>query len=215
MMKLLLSRIVRLIAGSALFSLGVALTIRADIGYAPWEVLHAGIANVTGLKIGMSSIIVSVIFLVIVTLLGEKLGFGSLFTIVFIGVVLDVILPVIPLAEGFAAGIIMLAAGLFIVALATYFYIGSGYGSGPRDSLMVALVRITKMPVGACRAAIEIAAVAIGWALGGMAGAGTVISAFGIGFCVQITFAVLKFDAAAVEHETLAQTYRAIKGAIK
>jgi len=50
-------------------------------------------------------------------------------------------------------------------------------------------------------------AVLAGWLLGGPAGAGTVIAALGVGFCVQITFSLLRFDPTAVDHETLAQTF--------
>lgn len=106
----------------------------------------------------------------------------------------------------------MLIAGLFIIALATYYYIGSGFGAGPRDSLMVALTRKTGLSIGICRGTIELLAVFIGWTLGGMAGIGTVISAFAMGFCVQITFKMLKFDATKVNHETLDQTYKLVFG---
>ncbi|MFA5564150.1 MAG: hypothetical protein WDA32_08185, partial [Candidatus Caldatribacteriota bacterium] len=90
----------------------------------------------------------------------------------------------------------------------TYLYIDTGFGAGPRDGLMVALARITKLPIGICRGVIEFMAVVSGWLLGGMVGIGTVLAAFGIGFCVQITFYFLKFDATKVEHETIAYTYR-------
>ena len=73
---------------------------------------------------------------------------------------------------------------------------------------MVALTRRTGLAVGICRGSIELAAVITGWCLGGMVGAGTVISAFAIGLCVQITFRLLRFDAAKVQHETLDQTWK-------
>lgn len=41
-----------------------------------------------------------------------------------------------------------------------------------------------------------------------MFGAGTIISAFAIGFCVQITFKLLKFDTTEIQHETLGLTYK-------
>jgi hypothetical protein len=40
-----------------------------------------------------------------------------------------------------------------------------------------------------------------------MVGAGTVISVVAAGFCVQAVFGVMRFDAKAVRHETLRQTY--------
>ena len=199
-----------MLAGLFLYALGVVLTLQANIGYAPWDVFHNGISKTTGISIGMASILVGLVLIVIVTLLRERLGLGTILNMLLIGIFIDIILslPIIPLMEGFVTGIIMLVIGLFVIASASYFYIGSGFGAGPRDSLMVALMRKTKQPVGICRAAVEFASVIIGWSLGGMLGAGTIIFAFGIGFCVQVTFRLLKFDATSVEHETLAQTYR-------
>ena len=143
-------------------------------------------------------------------LLGEKVGLGSILNMILIGLFIDALLGInlIPLADNFVLGSIMLIAGLFVIAFASYFYINSAFGAGPRDSLMVALTRITKLPVGICRGVIEVLAVLAGWRLGGMVGAGTVISALAIGVCIQITFKLLKFDAAKVKHETLDQTLK-------
>jgi len=83
----------------------------------------------------------------------------------------------------------------------------SAFGAGPRDNLMVVLNRKTKLPVGICRSIVELSVTLAGWMLGGMVGIGTVISIIAIGFCIQITFAIFKFNPAAVEHETLKQTF--------
>jgi uncharacterized membrane protein YczE len=101
---------------------------------------------------------------------------------------------------------------MFVISLGSYFYIKSGYGAGPRDSLMVALRRMTRLPVGLCRVLVEGSAVLAGWILGGPVGAGTVFAAFGIGVCIQITFSALRFEAASVRHETLSDTWRDLRG---
>ena len=194
--------------GLALFSLGIVLTIRANIGFSPWDVFHAGVSETAGITLGTASILVGLVILIVVALMKEKLGLGTIFNMVIIGLLVDVMLPLIPMAEGFMIGIPMLVSGLFIISLGSYFYIGSGFGAGPRDSLMVVLMRITKKSAGFCRTTVESIAVAVGWLLGGMVGIGTVIAAIGIGFCIQITFKLLKFDATAVKHETLTDTLR-------
>ena len=216
-MKQFLFRVARLIAGLFLYSLGIVFTIQANIGYAPWDVFHAGLVKTIGVTMGMASIFVGFAIVIIVVLLGEKIGLGTVLNMLLIGAFLDMILmpSIIPLAAGFVSGVFMLAVGLFIIAFASYLYISSGFGAGPRDSLMVAITRKTKLPVGVCRAVIETAAVVIGWFLGGMAGVGTIISAFGIGFCIQIVFRLLKFDVAAIMHETILQTIRAFLTAIR
>jgi uncharacterized membrane protein YczE len=202
------SRILRLLLGLLLYSLGIVITMKANIGYAPWDVFHVGASNVIGLSIGITSILAGIIIGIITILLGEKLGLGTILNMLLIGIFLDIImaLNIIPKSSNFIVGLIMLIAGLFIIATASYFYISSGFGAGPRDSLMVALTRITGFPVGLCRGSIELLAVLIGWQLGGMLGIGTLLSAFLIGFCVQITFKMLHFQVTSVKHETLDQT---------
>jgi uncharacterized membrane protein YczE len=145
-------------------------------------------------------------------LMGEKLGLGTLLNMVLIGVFMDWILgmPGLPRANGWLGGIGLLAAGLFTIALATFFYISSGFGAGPRDSLMVVLTRRTGLAVGLCRVLIEGSAVLTGALLGGHFGAGTLIAAAGIGLCVQVTFSLLKFDPTRIHHETLMETVHAL-----
>lgn len=208
MNKQFFSRLLRLIWGLFLYSLGIVVTMNANIGFAPWDVFHVGIANQIGLTIGTVSILVGLVICIVTVLLGEKLGLGTLLNMVLIGVFIDLLLGlrIIPKADHFATGIVMDLIGLFIIALASYYYIGSAFGAGPRDSLMVALTRKTGLPVGICRGTIELIAVFVGWRLGGMVGVGTILSAFAIGFCVQITFRILKFDATQITHETLDRT---------
>jgi len=201
-----------MITGLLAFSLGIVLTLKANIGYAPWDVFHAGFANKTGLSFGIAAIIIGLVILIIVTLLGEKLGLGTILNTVLIGLIVDFIFPYIPEMDNLAAGIIMLVAGHFTVSIGTYFYIKSAFGVGPRDNLMVVLTRKTKLPVGLCRFIIELLTTGFGWVLGGPVGIGTVISVFAIGFWIQIVFKLFKFDVTCVKHETLKDTFMTIKG---
>ena len=199
------ARLFRLIIGLFLYSVGIVFTLKAQVGFAPWDVLHVGLAKTTGSTIGLMSILVGVLLVAVSLALGEKIGLGTLLNMVLIGVFLDMILylDIVPAAEHFVTGVGMLFFGLMIISVASYFYIGAGLGAGPRDSLMVALARKTKLPIGFCRGLIEILAVAIGWKLGGMVGIGTVIAAVMIGFCIQFTFWTLKFDAKKIRHRSL------------
>ena len=213
-MRKLLKRLLALILGLFLYALGIVLCVQANIGCAPWDVLHMGLSRFTGWSMGQMSISVGALICVLVLILHEKLGLGTILNMLLIGEFMDLIFAsgVIPLLTNIWLGIIMMIAGLFIIALGSYFYIGAGFGAGPRDSLMVAVQRRLKIPVGACRAIVEGTALLIGFFLGGQVGAGTVIAVFGIGFCVQIVFKLLRFDPAAVEHETLHGSWKRLTG---
>lgn len=211
-MKKFYIRFLRLIFGLFLYSTGTVITLNANIGYAPWEVFHVGLSKTTGISIGTASIITGIFIVIINVVLKEKLGLGTILNMILIGVFLDLIIGfhIIPHAGNLLSGIIMIITGLFVIALASYFYIGSAFGAGPRDSLMVAFARITGFPVGLCRSIIESIVVLAGWRLGGMVGIGTIISAFSIGFCIQITFKLLKFDPTKINHETIEKSLKII-----
>jgi len=212
-MKQFMFRVLNLLAGILLFALGLVLTIRADIGYAPWEVFHAGISNKTGLGIGAASIVIGILIIVAVMLFGEKFGLGTLTSMVLTGTFIDLILymDIIPKANSLTVGIPVLLLGLLIVALGSYFYIRAGFGAGPRDNLMVVLTRKTGLPVGLCRAMVDLTVTVTGRLLGGGVGVGTLISAFTIGIFIQIIFKLFKFNVTAVKHETLGETFASLR----
>ncbi len=208
-------RFLKLLLGLFLYALGIALTIQANIGYGPWEVFHVGLSAVTGLSIGGASIIVGLVIVFITLLMGEKIGLGTLLNMVLIGLFLDLLLAsgLIPRIENVFVGIIALIIGLYTISLGSFFYIGSGFGAGPRDSLMVALTRRLRWPIGLIRSLIELTATILGWTLGGMVGIGTLISGFAIGFCVQSTFRLLKFDPTRIRHSSLGESFAELKEA--
>ena len=199
-------RLSSMMLGLLFYAIGIVITIKANVGYAPWDVFHVGLAHKTGLSIGLVSIIVGLAIVILVTSLKEKFGLGTILNMIFIGFFLDLIFPYVPIAKNMVIGFVMLIAGLFIISIGSYFYIKSGFGVGPRDNLMVVLARKTKLPAGLCRFAVELVATGIGWFLGGMVWIGTVVSAIAIGFCIQITFRFFKFDVTAVKHETVMET---------
>lgn len=209
----LLKRVLSLNIGILILCLGIVLTIFANVGFAPWEVFHWGIAQTTGISLGKVNIIASIVIIALAIFLGEKPGIGTIINIVLVGLYIDLFfyLGFIPRMNSLVPGVLMLISGLFLIALGTALYMSSGYGSGPRDSLMVALERKTGLAVGVCRSIIELTVCFIGWLLGGLVGLGTVVSVFGSGLCVQIVFTVLKFDAKAVKHETMDVTFKSFK----
>ena len=204
-----IKRFIKLNFGLFLCALGISITISAQVGYSPWEVFHAGLANTIHIEIGTASILVGLIISISSLALGEKIGIGTILNMVLIGLMMNIILAadILPTTENLFFGILLLLFGIVVFSIGSYFYIGSGFGAGPRDSLMVAMTRITKLPIGICRSSVELAAVLIGWQLGGLIGLGTVISVFSIGFIVHTIFHLLNFDPTTINHENLQDTF--------
>lgn len=199
-------RLIKLIFGLFLHGLGIVMQIQANIGYAPWDVLHTGLATTIGVTIGQASIAVGLALLFVNSILKEPLGLGTVLNMLLVGIFVDLILMtgLIPQMDHLISGIALLIIGLVVLAFGVYFYIGSGFGAGPRDTLMVALNRRLRIPVGLARTSIEMTALVIGWLLGGMVGIGTIMAVFLIGLILQVLFDWLRFDPKQIQHEKLA-----------
>ncbi|MEJ5223951.1 MAG: hypothetical protein WHV44_05795 [Anaerolineales bacterium] len=191
----------RIQTGFAIFGFAIALMVRANLGTSAWAVLEVALARLTGLSIGVMSIIVGLAVLVGALILQEKIGWGTLGNILFIGPWIDLTLWLIPPVENNPAlqtG--MLLSAIFLMGLASALYIGVDAGAGPRDSLMLAIRRTTGLSLRMARGSLEITVVLLGWLLGGPAGIGTLIFAVLIGPSVQWWFKHLN-----VEHHAPAQ----------
>lgn len=188
------NRLARFVAGLALCAVAVWLTVRVDLGLSPWDVLHSGLTQMTGLSFGAVLVTVGVVVLAGSALLGVRPGWGTLVNVVVMGVVLDRLLatswldglPAAPLA----VRLVVLLGAVGLLGLGAALYIGAGLGAGPRDSLMVALAG-RGLSMGWSRCAIELTVLAGGWLLHGRVGIGTAVMALTSGPAVQAAFRVL------------------------
>ena len=103
---------------------------------------------------------------------------------------------------------------LFMSAIGSYLYIGCEMGCGPRDGLMIALVKRTGKPVSIIRFFIEMGALIIGWILGGFVGVGTLVTAFGIGYCVQLIYKLFNFDIKQLKHRNIKEGFKFVNECI-
>lgn len=154
--------------------------IDADLGLAPWDVLHQGIAKHTSLGIGTVAIIVGFVVLLLWLPLRQRYGIGTLCNVVLIGLTIDVLLGVLPEHPPTGVRVAFLLVGTFLFGPGSGFYIGVGMGAGPRDGLMTALAA-RGYSVRVVRTVLEVSVLVIGFALGGSVGIGTLLFAFTIG----------------------------------
>ena len=213
-MTLYIKRAIRLLLGLLIMALGVVLTVRADIGLAPWTALAMGCSHLTGASFGSMMIATSLLVVTIALLLKEKLGFATILNAVFVGIFIKIIekIDLIPFMPNFLLGLPVLLLGLLLICLGTYCYMSVGLGSGPRDALMVAISkRCPRIPIGVVRGMLEGGVLCLGWLLGAKVGVGTVIYILGIGTVMQLTFTALRFDVKSVAHENVFDTIRALQ----
>ncbi len=173
-------RVPRLAGGLVLFGVGIALMVRADLGLGPWDVLHQGVAERIGLAIGTVTILTGLLVLLLWLPLRERPGVGTVANVLVIGLVVDATLSVVDAPEATWQRVAFLVVGIFVFGPGSGLYIGSGLGPGPRDGLMTGLARRGRS-VRVVRTGIELAALAVGAALGGSVGIGTVAFALTVG----------------------------------
>lgn len=181
--------------GFIIFGLSIALLIRADLGTGPWAVLAVALADLTGTSPGTMIVVTGLIVLFGTLAMREKIGWGTLGNIICIGPWVDLFLVYIPSLKGnLILQIFGMLVAIFLTGLATAVYISVNSGAGPRDSLMLAVSRITGKSVRLSWVAIEIVVVILGWTLGGPVGVGTLAFAVLIGPFVQSFFRLLKIQ---------------------
>ncbi|MBM7440995.1 YitT family protein [Streptomyces sp. HB132] len=179
-------RLIHLYVGLALYGASSALLVRAGLGLEPWGVLHQGLAERTGISIGVVSIIVGAVVLLLWIPIRQRPGLGTVSNVFAVGIAMDGTLALVPDVHGLGAQIPVMAAGIVLNGAATGLYISARFGPGPRDGLMTGLNRLTGRSIRLVRTAIEVAVVITGFLLGGALGAGTVLYALAIGPLAQL-----------------------------
>jgi uncharacterized membrane protein YczE len=192
----LIRRLTQLYAGLALYGASSALLVKSGLGLEPWNVLHQGLAERTGLSIGTVLIIVGAAVLLLWIPLRQRPGLGTVSNVFVIGVVMDGTLAVVPHAHTLAVQVPLMLAGVTLNGVATGLYIAARFGPGPRDGLMTGLHRRTGRSIRLIRTAVEVTVVVTGFALGGTIGVGTLLYAVSIGPLAQLFLRVFAVPSA-------------------
>jgi uncharacterized membrane protein YczE len=183
-----------LYAGLLLYGASIGLMVRSGLGLPPWDVLHQGLARLTGLSIGTVSIAAGAVVLLLWLPMRQRAGLGTVSNVVLVGLAMDATILLAPAPQSLAPRILLVTAAVALNGVATGLYISARFGPGPRDGLMTGLHRVTGRSVRLVRTAIEAAVLVSGLLLGGTAGAGTVVYAVAIGPLSQLFLRV--FDLA-------------------
>ena len=202
-----------LLAAASLFAngFGVYLTIQANIGAGPWDVLNLGLSKTLGILYGTASIAVSCTILGIDILLREPIGVAMVIDAVVVGKAVDFFnrIHAVPPCASLLTGIPVMLLGHVVMAYTQFAYMRAALGCGPRDTLLVGLAkRAKRLPIGAVSIALLALATLLGWLMGGPVGVGTLICAFCTGPIMQFAFRTVRFDATAVHHQHIPDTLR-------
>ncbi len=186
-------RLVILLVGLTVAHLGVTLFILADMGTDPFNVLVQGIYR-TLQKIPFLGFLthgythMAMCFLIMAVLLVVDRSYVKIGTIVCMfcgGPIIDVFTAllgdIIHAGNPLAVRLLTLAAGCVILAFGMTIVMKSDAGVGPNDLVAISISDKLKKKFGIVRVIVDVSFVAIGFAMGGVLGVGTVICAFLVG----------------------------------
>ncbi|MFJ2264292.1 YitT family protein [Streptomyces sp. NPDC087844] len=196
-------RLLQLYAGLALYGASSGLLVEAGLGLEPWGVLHQGLAELSGLTIGVVSIIVGAVVLLLWIPLRQRPGLGTVSNVFVVGIAMDGTLALLPDVHALSVRVPLMVAGILLNGVATGLYIAARFGPGPRDGLMTGFHRRTGRSIRLVRTTLEVAVVATGFVLGGTVGVGTVLYALAIGPLAQLFLRVFTVPAAAPDGSTV------------
>lgn len=209
--KIVVRQWCKVVFGLLVFSLGVHLTIYANIGLAPWDCLGMGISYHTPLNYGLAMTCISVTVLLIDILLREKIGFGTILDALLTGNFIELFNRWDPLPENHSLwlGVGSILVGLAIMAVGQYIYMQAAQGCGPRDTLLIGLgKRLSRLPIGLVEVLLWAVVLLAGWLLGGPVGLGTLISTFGAGIVMQMIYSAIRFEPREIKHLGVAGTMK-------
>lgn len=179
----------------------------------PWGVFHVGISGTSGLTLGQVTQIVGLAVLLLGWALGFPPGFGTVMNMFFVGWFTDRVIEwgLVPRPTDPLEQVMLLLLSVVLIGVGSLFYLRVQLGAGPRDGLMVGLVRRLDKQVWLVRGIIEVAVLVFGYLLGGPVGVGTVVTALTIGYSVQFAFRIGKYEGKSLQMN-LWQLYDYLQG---
>ncbi|MCD6435841.1 MAG: hypothetical protein J7L15_05585, partial [Clostridiales bacterium] len=193
------------------------LMLDTDLGLNPWGIFHSGISNLTGVTFGQASQLTGLGIVSISALFKIYPGIGTILNMFFVGYFVDLIkiMHLNPKFSGLPVNIFVFFIGLIIFDFGVYVYLKADLGSGPRDSLMLALTKMTRFTAGQNKIMMEITAAITGYLMGGLAGPGTIIAAIFGGIFLDIIFKLFKYDPKTKTLTNVVLNYQEIKAILQ
>lgn len=192
----MLKKIPRLVLGFTIIAIGIHMTLLADLGMNPWGTFHQGVMLNTPLTFGQVTQLTGLVVILFSLLLKIYPGVGTVLNMLLIGIIVDLIAYIQPIQipNNLSLRLLYLLIGMVLFNYGVYVYISCNIGAGPRDGLLVGLVKITGKKVTYIRPAIEVTILTIGILLGGTFGLGTFVNALGGGWMLHQIFVFHHYD---------------------
>lgn len=178
-------RIIMTIAGVCICGLSVGLFSYSACGLDPFQVLAHGLWHLTKLDFGTFYTLLNIALLVVIFFADRrKIGLGTVINLFGVGYMAEFsewLLRSGNAEPGWPLRCLSLGVGIVIMCLSASMYFTADLGVSTYDAVALILSERKGWKYAGIRIATDIICVAVGWMLGGTAGAGTVVTAFFMG----------------------------------
>jgi uncharacterized protein len=184
------TRIFCYITGLLILSLGVSISIKADVGIGAWDALNVGLSKIM-FTVGTWVILVGIILIVInALLLKARPDFYALITIFIVGVGVDSWLFLFQSLDPnqLVVKYILFFIGLFFLSLGISVYLQAKFAPVPIDNLMIALQKRFGIGRGVAKTIGELLALTFAFIFKGPIGIGTILVTVLIGPLIQFFY---------------------------
>jgi len=206
-----MKKIAYLYVGFFLVGLGIVLSVKSNLGLAPWDVLNQGISRTFDINIGIVNIYVGLAMIVIATFIKVYPGIATVLNAIFCGLFIELLMDHIPHPPNLFIAVIMNILGVVLLALGSALYLKAILGAGPRDSFFLGLVKKLQINITYIRPVVDGIVLLTGFLLGGTIGLGTIVALLFLGFFMDVFFRLLKYNPKEVTQMNFAQQIRYLK----
>ena len=180
------SRIIGMLLGCAVISLGIAFFKQSGLGNDSITALNLRAAELLGISLGTMNLMANTLFFIAEILWGRKyIGLGTFFNWVAIGYMVTFfyqnIEKIFGVATSFPIQFVFVLLGVVVISIGVSMYQTANLGIAPYDYLAIGIADHTPFPYFGCRIFTDALTALITFLLGGLIGLGTLICAFGLG----------------------------------
>ena len=193
-------RLLFYVGGLIIMTLGVAISVKSDLGVTPISSIPYTMTVVTGIDLGVATIIFSVFVVLLQILLLRKQYNPVNLLQIPIGILFGAFLTaggklmvLFPDPSGFATKFIFMLISTFFVALGVFLYVPTGFVPLAPEGFLLAASKITKLKFATVKVICDVAMVVISFVTclifthsPGSVGIGTVVAAVLVGTEVKV-----------------------------
>jgi len=203
-----LFRISKLLGSFLIISFGIIFMLNAGIGMNAWSTLAMGVSKSFHISFGQANQIIGLAILLVMGVFKIYPGIGTILDLTLIGFMVHIIeqLHVVSTPNELSMQLLMCFTGLLLFCYGLLIYYRCGLGIGPRESIVIALVKKTNKGFSAVKTTIESSVFIFGILLGGDFGIGTILITIFTGRIMETIFTLHNYDIKNAEHLDLRRT---------